>query len=140
MSKLFCLPSEKGSTLKGKKLLPRRKGSGGGDLLEKKCGYPCLSGAVITCIPLCYSLVFSQSLLSLDIIEDFLHHIDEVNQNADSEGAKKEGEEKEGGEKKNEDKGKNKVNGDAAGSSSSTAGGSGEGAGDGAEKKADKVY
>ena len=82
----------------------------------------------------CFRLVFSQSLLSLDIIEDFLHHIDEVNQNAE-EGEKKEGEE---GEKKDD---KAKENGVAAGGSGEGASGSGEGAsgsGDSAEKKTEK--
>ena len=83
---------------------------------------------------MCFRLVFSQSLLSLDIIEDFLHHIDEVNQNAE-EGEKKEGEE---GEKKDD---KAKENGVAAGGSGEGASGSGEGAsgsGDSAEKKTEK--
>ena len=82
-----------------------------------------------------FSLVFSQSLLSLDIIEDFLAHIDEMNQNPD-EADKKDDKDKDKGEKKDEAKKgdkKGKENGEVAGGSG--AGGSG----DGPEKKEDKV-
>ena len=84
--------------------------------------------------------MFSQSLLSLDIIEDFLHHIDEVNQ---AEGEEKKEEEAKGGDKKDEKKEGAKKDGkkegdkkDGAGGSKDEAGGSGDGP---AEKKEDKV-
>ena len=86
-----------------------------------------------------FSLVFSQSLLSLDIIEDFLAHIDEMNQNPEDkkDEDKKEGDKKDEGKKLDK---KGKENGEVAGGSG--AGGSGADAGgsrDGPEKKEDKV-
>ena len=85
--------------------------------------------------------MFSQSLLSLDIIEDFLAHIDEVNQNPDAaktEEEKKEEEKKE--EEKKEDGKKGKENGEvAAGSGAGESRADPGGSGDRPEKKEDKV-